>query len=291
MRTVTVAAIQMACVESELENLNRAEALVREAAEKGANIILLPELFESPYFCKKEKLSYYQKAKPVHENQAVQRFKSVAAELGIVLPISFYERENNALYNSVAVIDATGVVLGVYRKSHIPDGSGYEEKFYFNPGDTGFKVFSTKWCKIGVGICWDQWFPEAARIMGLLGAELLLYPTAIGSEPEAGEVDSMEHWLRCMQGHAAANIIPVIAANRFGVESEDDVSILFYGCTFMTDAKGQCIKQLSRHGEAILLNTYDLEAIDLQRLDWGVYRDRRPDLYGRLMTSDGNLIK
>jgi N-carbamoylputrescine amidase len=221
MRTVTVAATQMACSGNRKENIARAEGLVREAAAKGAQVILLQELFENFYFCQKEKAEFYSLARKTEENDAVVHFSRIAKELGVVLPISFYEKKNRALYNSMAMIDADGTVLGVYRKSHIPDGPGYEEKFYFNPGDTGFRVWNTKYGAIGVGICWDQWFPEAARCMALMGAELLLYPTAIGSEPEDPEVDSKAHWQRCMQGHAACNLIR-IASNRIGMEMEDD---------------------------------------------------------------------
>lgn len=287
MKMVTVASVQMSCSSSVAENIDKAEALIRQASSEGANIILLPELFEDVYFCKKEKLEYCLKATSVQENPAIQRFKKVARELGIVLPISFYERDNNALYNSVAVIDADGEVLGVYRKSHIPDGPGYEEKYYFNPGDTGFKVWNTKFGCIGVGICWDQWFPEAARIMTLMGAEILFYPTAIGSEPEVSEMDSMEHWRRCMQGHAAANIVPLVAANRYGYEADDELGIDFYGSSFMTDDKGVIIKSADRTSEGFLIHSYDLDECRLNRIDWGVFRDRRPELYSKLLTNDG----
>lgn len=287
MRWVKVAAIQMSCGKVIHENIMRAERLVREAAAEGAQIILLQELFETPYFCQKEKLAYYQLAKPVGENDAIKHFKEIAKELGVVLPISFYEQKNNARYNSVAVIDADGEVLGVYRKSHIPDGPGYEEKYYFNLGDTGFKVWDTAYGKIGVGICWDQWFPEAARCMALMGAELIFYPTAIGSEPDMSQLDSKDHWQRCIQGHAAANIVPVIAANRIGEECEDKETLTFYGASFMTDAKGKIIAKASRDSEEILYGVYDLDLISEERVDWGVFRDRRPELYKPLLTLDG----
>ncbi|MFA0815712.1 MAG: N-carbamoylputrescine amidase [Anaerofustis sp.] len=287
MRTVTVAATQMACSGNRKENIARAEGLVREAAAKGAQVILLQELFENFYFCQKEKAEFYSLARKTEESDAVVHFSRIAKELGVVLPISFYEKKNRALYNSMAMIDADGTVLGVYRKSHIPDGPGYEEKFYFNPGDTGFRVWNTKYGAIGVGICWDQWFPEAARCMALMGAELLLYPTAIGSEPEDPEVDSKAHWQRCMQGHAACNLIPVIASNRIGMEMEDESYIMFYGSSFITDATGAVIAQAGRTDETVLTATFDLDALEAQRTEWGVFRDRRPELYGAIMTNDG----
>ena len=286
MKNIKVAAVQMSCSRNLKENIEKADRLVREAALKGAKIILLQELFENVYFCQKEKLEYYGFSKTVEENDAVKHFANVAKELGVVLPISFYERKNNGRYNSVVVLDTDGSKLGVYRKSHIPDGPGYEEKFYFNGGDTGFKVFKTRYATIGVGICWDQWFPEAARIMTLKGAELLFYPTAIGSEPDGSGTESKEHWQRCMQGHAAANIIPVIASNRIGKEVEDEMEIDFYGGSFMTDEKGKIIAE-AKNQEEIIYSTYDLDDIDLKRVDWAVFRDRRPDLYHPILTLDG----
>lgn len=290
MGLVKVAAIQMSCTNVVKENIQKADRLVREAAEQGAQIILLQELFENVYFCQKEKLDYYELSTPVEDNEAVKHFSNLAKELNVVLPISFYERKNNARYNSVAMIDADGTPLGVYRKSHIPDGPGYEEKYYFNLGDTGFKVWNTAFGRIGVGICWDQWFPEAARCMALMGAELLFYPTAIGSEPEMAELDSKDHWQRCMQGHAAANIVPVIAANRIGTEREDELQLTFYGSSFMTDAKGKIIAEAGRTDEEIIYGQYDLQAIDVERTDWGVFRDRRPEMYMPLMTLDGGTL-
>ena len=246
MRTVKVAATQMRCTSNIEENIQKADRMVRQAAAEGAQIILLQELFETPYFCQKEKPEYYDYAVELEDNKAVTHFKKVAGELGVVLPISFYEKKNNARYNSLAVIDADGAVLGTYRKSHIPDGPGYEEKYYFNPGDTGFKVWDTRYAKIGVGICWDQWFPEAARCMALMGAELLFYPTAIGSEPESPEIDSRDHWQRCMIGHSACNLMPVIASNRVGAEQVDDSEIRFYGSSFITDATGEKVAEAGR---------------------------------------------
>lgn len=287
MGLVKVAAIQMSCTNRVSENIKKADRLVREAAKQGAQMILLQELFENVYFCQKEKLSYYELSKSVEENDAVKHFSALAKELKVVLPFSFYERKNNARYNSIAIIDADGTNLGIYRKSHIPDGPGYEEKYYFNLGDTGFKVWDTVYGRIGVGICWDQWFPETARAMALMGAELLFYPTAIGSEPDMEDLDSKGHWQRCMQGHAAANIVPVIAANRIGTEREDELQLTFYGSSFMTDAKGKIIAEAGRDQEEIIYAQYDLQAIDVERVDWGVFRDRRPDLYKPLMTLDG----
>lgn len=286
MKNIKVAAIQMSCTRNVKENIEKADRLVRKAASNGAKIILLQELFENIYFCQKEKLKYYGLSKTVEENDAINHFTSVAKELGVVLPISFYERKNNGRYNSIVVLDADGSNLGLYRKSHIPDGPGYEEKFYFNGGDTGFKVFKSKYATIGVGICWDQWFPEAARIMTLKGAELLFYPTAIGSEPDGSGTESIQHWQRCMQGHAAANIIPVIASNRIGREIEDEMEIDFYGGSFMTDEKGKIVAEAKKQ-EEIIYTTYDLDDIDLKRVDWAVFRDRRPDLYQPILTLDG----
>ncbi|MDN5352310.1 MAG: N-carbamoylputrescine amidase [Clostridiales bacterium] len=287
MRNVTVAAIQMSCTDHVDDNISKADGFVRKAAENGAQIILLQELFETLYFCQKEKPEFYEYAKSIEDNAAIRHFSKVAKELGVVLPISFYERAGNALYNAVAVIDADGAVLGIYRKSHIPDGPGYEEKYYFNPGDTGFKVWQTRYATIGVGICWDQWFPEPARIMALMGAELLFYPTAIGSEPESPEVDSMPHWRRCMVGHSACNLMPVIASNRVGKEHIEDSNITFYGSSFMTDATGALVAEANRIEETILMQTYDLDALKAQRTEWGLFRDRRPELYDTLLTNDG----
>ncbi|MBC2723168.1 N-carbamoylputrescine amidase [Desulfosporosinus sp.] len=287
MRKVKVAATQMSCSNNIDENITKAEGLVREAASQGAQIILLQELFETPYFCQKEKSQYYVYATELEQNKAVNHFKGVAKELQVVLPISFYEKKNYARYNSLAVIDASGDVLGKYRKSHIPDGPGYEEKFYFNPGDTGFKVWNTRYGKIGVGVCWDQWYPEAARCMALMGAELLFYPTAIGSEPQDGSIDSKDHWQTCMLGHAAANLIPVIASNRIGVEEDDESNISFYGSSFIAGPQGNKIVEAGRTEERVLIAEFDLEQLETQRIEWGIFRDRRPDLYRIISSYDG----
>lgn len=289
MSKVKVAAVQMRCAPTVEENLQHAEALVREAAANGAQIILLPELWERPYFCQQRRYDFYQYALPTEENPAVQMGKRLAKELNIVLPISFFERDVNELYNSIACIDADGEILGVYRKTHIPDDHFYQEKFYFKPGNSGFTVFNTKYGRIGIGICWDQWFPETARCLALNGAELLFYPTAIGSEPIL-ECDSMPHWRRVMQGHSAANLMPVVAANRIGLETvepcEDNAgqqsSLLFYGSSFMTDGTGELVQDASRDQEEILYAEYDLAALAEDRLSWGLFRDRRPECYGKI---------
>ncbi|MDA3846437.1 MAG: N-carbamoylputrescine amidase [Vallitaleaceae bacterium] len=288
-RIVKVAATQMSCSSDLLENIKKAELLVRQAAGQGAQIILLQELFETPYFCQTEKEAFYAYASRVEVNPAINHFKKIAKELAVVLPISFYEKKNNAKYNSIAIIDADGEVLGVYRKSHIPDGPGYEEKFYFNPGDTGFKVWDTAYGRIGVGICWDQWFPEAARAMVLMGAEILLYPTAIGSEPQASLVDSKDHWQRCMIGHSACNMVPVVASNRIGKEVQETSEITFYGASFITDGIGEKIAEANRIDETVLIAEFDLELMEKKRAEWGLFRDRRPDLYQVLLTQDGGV--
>jgi len=286
---VKVAATQMSCSSNKEENIAKADRLVREAARQGAQIILLQELFETPYFCQKEKSDYYVYATELEQNAAIQHFRKVAKELEVVLPISFYEKKNNARYNSLAVIDADGEVLGLYRKSHIPDGPGYEEKFYFNPGDTGFKVWKTRYAKIGVGVCWDQWYPEAARCMALMGAELLFYPTAIGSEPQDSSIDSKDHWQMCMLGHAASNLVPVIASNRVGLESDEDSSITFYGSSFIAGPQGNKIAEANRTEETVLVAEFDLDQLEIQRIEWGIFRDRRPDLYKIITSYDGEL--
>jgi len=287
MRNVTVAATQMACDWNVEANIARAERLVRQAAANGAQIIQIQELFERCYFCQKQVPAYLDFAVSLDHNQAVHHFRALAKTLGVVLPISFYERANNALFNSVAVIDADGAVLGVYRKSHIPDGPGYAEKYYFSPGDTGFRVWKTQFATIGVGICWDQWFPECARSMALQGAELLFYPTAIGSEPHDATINSSAHWQRVQQGHAAANVLPLIASNRVGRETEQESAITFYGASFIADESGAKVAEADAISEAVLVHTFNLEALAEKRLAWGVYRDRRPDLYGGLLTKDG----
>ena len=283
MRQVKVAALQFSCSKDVQENINKAEKMVREAADNGANIILLPELFERQYFCQEKRYDYYDYALPLEKNPAVNRFKEVAKELGVVIPVSFYERDIDRLFNTVAMIDADGSVLGIYRKTHIPDDHFYQEKFYFTPGDTGFKVFDTRFGCIGVGICWDQWFPETARCMAVQGAEMLLYPTAIGSEPIL-DVDSSGHWRRVMQGHAAANLMPVVAANRIGVETVEPCkenagqssSLDFYGCSFIADATGDIIAS-AKQEETILYGEFDLDVLKEERLSWGLFRDRRPE--------------
>ena len=286
MRKVTTAAVQMHCTTDIHENIALADRLVREAAKNGAQIILLPELFERQYFCQERRYEYYAFAKPTAENDAVLHFTALAKELGVVLPISFYERDGNRLFNSCAVIDADGEVLGVYRKTHIPDDHYYQEKFYFTPGDTGFKVWQTRFARIGVGICWDQWFPETARCLTLEGAELLFYPTAIGSEPVL-DCDSMPHWRRAMQGHSAANVIPVIAANRFGTETVEPCdenggqksALTFYGSSFITDDTGEIIADAGRDGDKVICAGFDLDEVYDMRLSWGIFRDRRPERY------------
>ena len=286
MRKVKYAGIQMQCSKDVDENIQKAEKMVREAAQNQAQIILLPELFERNYFCQERNYDYYAYAKPVEENDAVMHFKKIAKELEVVLPISFYEREGNVLYNSVAVIDADGNILGVYRKTHIPDDHFYQEKFYFTPGNTGFKVWKTRYATIGVGICWDQWFPETARGMAVQGAEILFYPTAIGSEPIL-TVDSMPHWRRCMQGHAACNVMPVVAANRIGEEKVEPTeengnqksALVFYGSSFVTDETGELVMQAGRQEETIVYGESDLDAVRDLRMSWGLFRDRRPEIY------------
>ena len=283
MRNVTAAVTQMSCSRDREENLQKAERLVRQAAEQGAQISLLQELFETQYFCQTQNFEYMALARPLSESPAVKRLSALAKETETVIPVSFFERYGNTAFNSVAVLDADGSVLGIYRKTHIPDGLPYAEKFYFTPGDTGFRVWNTRYGKIGVGICWDQWFPEAARSMALLGAELICYPTAIGSEP-ALEIDSKDHWQRCMQGHAAANLIPVLASNRIGTETEGESSMTFYGSSFITDETGGIVEEADRTTETVLVHTFDLDETALRRREWGVFRDRRPEMYGILMT-------
>jgi N-carbamoylputrescine amidase len=284
---VTVAATQFACTENREENLATAERLIRAAAAKGANIILIQELFETPYFCKDHSPKYFDLAREMTDSPAVKRFQALARELRVVLPASVYEKAGNAFYNSVAIVDADGSVLGTYRKAHIPESPGYHEKFYFSPGDTGFRVWRTKFGTIGVGICWDQWFPETARAMALLGAELLFFPTAIGAEPQDPSIDSRDHWQRAMQGHAAANVMPVIASNRVGTERGERWTVTYYGSSFITDQTGALLQQAERTGEAILTATFDLDELRSYRTAWGVFRDRRPDLYGPILTLDG----
>lgn len=285
---LTLAATQFACSTDAATNLASAERVVREAARRGARVILLQELFETPYFCKDHLASHFSLARPVDGNPVLGRFQALARELEVVLPFSFFERANNAYFNSLAMIDADGRLLGVYRKSHIPEGPGYHEKYYFSPGDTGFRVWSTRYGVLGAGICWDQWFPEAARCMALQGAEVLLYPTAIGSEPHDASIDSRDHWQRCMQGHAAANLMPLVASNRIGVERGQKYQMTFYGSSFIAGPSGEKLVEADRDAEAVLTATVDLEAVRAQRHAWGVFRDRRPELYGPILTLDGD---
>ncbi len=287
MSIVTVAATQMACSWDREANVERGERLIRQAAQRGAQIILLQELFETPYFCQDHDARHLDLAKPLDGHPAVEHFRGLARELEVVLPISVFERDHNAFFNSLVVIDADGAVLGTYRKSHIPESPGYHEKFYFSPGDTGFKVFATRYAKLGVAVCWDQWFPEAARCMALLGAEILMYPTAIGSEPQDGSIDSSGHWQRTMQGHAAANVMPLVASNRIGTERGEKYSLTFYGSSFIAAATGEKVAEADRSSETVLIAAFDLEQIRRYRQAWGVFRDRRPDLYRPLLSLDG----
>jgi N-carbamoylputrescine amidase len=284
---VTVAATQFACTENRDENLATAERLIRAAAAQGANIILIQELFETPYFCKDHSAKYFEEARAIADSPAVKRFQTLARELNVVLPASVYEKAGNAFYNSVAIIDADGSLMGTYRKTHIPESPGYHEKFYFSPGDTGFKVWRTKFGTIGVAICWDQWFPESARAMALMGAELLFYPTAIGSEPQDLSIDSRDHWQRAMQGHAASNVMPVIASNRIGTERGERWEVTYYGSSFIADHTGKIVEQADRNSEAVLTASFDLDELRKYRNAWGVFRDRRPELYGPILTLDG----
>ncbi|TDP01893.1 N-carbamoylputrescine amidase [Marinomonas balearica] len=291
MSKMTVAATQMHCTWNKAENMDRAESLVRQAAAQGAQVILIQELFELPYFCIEIHEPYTMLATTLEENEMFHRMQALAKELNVVLPFSWYEQAGQVRFNSVAMIDADGSLLGVYRKTHIPDSDGYLEKYYFSPGDTGFKVWNTQYGKIGVGICWDQWFPETARSMALMGADILLFPTAIGSEPSQPDMDSMPHWTNVMRGHAAANMIPVIASNRIGKEEAQhrDLSMTFFGSSFICDETGNLVKQADRTSESILVHTFDLSEIRFQRQAWGLFRDRRPEHYDVIKTLDGNV--
>ncbi len=288
-RLVTVAATQMSCSWDRQDNITKAERLVRQAASQGAQIILIQELFETPYFCQKPNPEYLQLATTVEDNPAIAHFQALARELEVVLPISFFELAGRSRFNSVVIIDADGRNLGIYRKSHIPDGPGYHEKYYFNPGDTGFKVWQTRYAKIGVGICWDQWFPECARAMALKGAEILFYPTAIGSEPHDASITSRDHWQRVQQGHAGANLMPLVASNRIGTEEQDGYDITFYGSSFIADQFGAKVQEAGETEEAVLVQQFDLDRLEHVRSAWGVYRDRRPNLYAPIKTLDGEL--
>ena len=283
MRNIKISATQMPCTWNRQATLDKADHLVREAAKKGANIILLQELFETPYFCQLQKFQYMELATPLEENPAVEHFKKLAKELDVVLPISFFQRVGNTQFNSIAIIDADGEILGVYRKTHIPDGLPYAEKFYFTPGDTGFKVWNTKYGRIGVGICWDQWFPETARSLALQGAEILFFPTAIGSEPTL-EKDSRIHWRNTMAGHAAANMMPVVASNRIGRETDEDSEMTFYGSSFIADNHGEIVEQADDCTETVLVHEFDLDELARERREWGIFRDRRPEMYTTILT-------
>ncbi len=290
MRQITVAASQFACSWDLPANADRAEALVRRAAGQGAQVVLIQELFAAPYFCITQRAEYFALAAPMQDHPLIARFADLARELGVVLPLSYFELAGTAHFNAMAMIDADGRILGNYRKSHIPQGPGYEEKYYFSPGDTGFKVWDTAMGRIGVGICWDQWFPEAARAMALQGAEMILYPTAIGSEPPTPGYDSQPHWEMVMRGHAAANILPVIASNRIGMEvAPEGTAVTFYGSSFVADQTGALLAKGSRDGEEVLTATLDLDAIAALRASWGLFRDRRVDLYGAVGTLDGRV--
>jgi N-carbamoylputrescine amidase len=280
---VTVAAIQCALGGTRDENVERVIGWVREAKKRGANVVLPSELFEGPYFCCEEKERWFEEARPFEGNATITTMAKLAKELGVVIPVSFFEKAGNAYYNSVAIVDDEGNVLGRYRKSHIPDGPGYEEKFYFRPGDTGFRVWKTRFATIGVGICWDQWYPECARAMALMGAELLFYPTAIGSEPHDASLDTRDPWQRAMIGHAVSNATPVIAANRIGSE----LTQTFYGSSFCADMRGDKVAELGREEEGLAIATFDRARIARYRASWGFFRDRRPDLYDVLLTADG----
>ena len=282
MRQVNVSAIQMAMTENHQQNIELATDLVKKTAKNGANVILLPELFMSKYFCQIENYDHFSMAKPFENNPDLQYFQKLAKALNVVLPISYFERANQVFFNSIAIIDADGSILGQYRKMHIPTGDSYQEKFYFTPGDTPLQVFKTKFANLGVAICWDQWFPEVARILALEGAELLLYPTAIGSEPTL-PIDSQPHWQHTMMGHAAANLTPLIAANRIGKETYGQHHMTFYGTSFIANYDGSILQQMDRLKTGFIQQIFDLDAIDKMRYSWGVFRDRRPTMYQRLL--------
>ncbi|GIU18319.1 N-carbamoylputrescine amidase [Shewanella sp. MBTL60-007] len=286
-KLVKFAAIQLT-INWDLEhNLSKATEKIKEAAANGAQVILLQELFAAPYFCKQQNAKYFELATELESSSLIQKMSNLAKSLQVVLPISYFEKSGNNFFNSLVMIDADGSILDNYRKSHIPDGPGYSEKYYFSPGDTGFKVWDTRYGRFGAGICWDQWFPELARSLTLAGAEAIFYPTAIGSEPQDPSLDSKGHWQRTMQGHAAANLVPVIAANRTGVETDDGVETRFYGSSFITDHTGELLAEASRDHEEVIYAEIDLQATQLARYSWGLFRDRRPDLYSPLLTLTG----
>jgi N-carbamoylputrescine amidase len=283
MRKITLAATQFACSWDARANIERAKSLVRAAAGQGANVVLIQELFETPYFCQDQLVDHFKLAAPAEGNALIAEMSELAKELGVVLPVSFFERAGRAHFNSLAMVDADGKVLGIYRKAHIPDGPGYQEKYYFTPGDTGFKVWQTRFGALGAGICWDQWFPESARAMALMGAEVLFYPTAIGSEPPpAPPIDSRDHWRRTMQGHAAANMVPLVASNRIGTEKGSAGEMTFYGSSFIADPTGGLVAELGRTEEGVVTASFDLDEIHQARISWGLFRDRRPELYGAI---------
>lgn len=282
-KKVRIAALQTSLTDDVATNVARVTELVRDAARKGANIVLPSELFEGQYFCTEQNEKHFARAREAERHPTIEHFRKLAAELGVVIPVSFFERAGQAYYNSVAVIDADGSCLGVYRKSHIPDGPGYQEKFYFRPGDTGFKVWSTRFGKIGVGICWDQWYPECARAMVLMGADMLFYPTAIGSEPMDPSLNSRERWQRAMIGHAVSNVVPVVASNRTGKEGDQS----YYGHSFISDDAGEIVAEMGDGEQGSIVHEVDLDALQIARANWGFFRDRRPDLYGSLGTADG----
>ncbi|MCA0935956.1 N-carbamoylputrescine amidase [Vibrio alginolyticus] len=284
-KVVKFAALQQAISWDLEDNLEKVKKAIREAAQNGANVILPQELFAAPYFCKKQEAKYFELAEETENCRLIKEMSGLAKELGVVIPVSYFEKAGNTFFNSLVMIDADGTVLDNYRKSHIPDGPGYSEKYYFSPGDTGFKVWQTKFGKFGAGICWDQWFPELARSLALHGAEAIFYPTAIGSEPQDPTLDSRDHWQRTMQGHSAANLVPVIASNRVGTEVDDGIETTFYGSSFITDHTGAKIAEAPREGETIIYAEIDLEATAKARHAWGLFRDRRPELY----TSVGKL--
>ena len=286
MAIVTLAATQMACSWDLDENIQKAEEQVLAATEDGAQIILLQELFQTPYFCIEKDYSFQRHAKPMEADRAVLHFAALARRLGVVLPVSYYEAAGNTFFNSLAMIDADGTVMGNYRKTHIPHAVGYEEKFYFTPGNTGFKVFETRFAKVGCGICWDQWVPETARALCLLGAEVLLFPTAIGTEPSDTSLDSSAHWQRVMQGHAAANMVPVVASNRVGLEKGPNLEMTFYGSSFIADHTGAMLAEANKVDETHLIARIDLDATRAYRQSWGTWRDRRPETYGLISGHD-----
>ncbi|WP_110970025.1 N-carbamoylputrescine amidase [Pseudomonas huaxiensis] len=290
MSLLTVATTQMHCTWNLQDNLDRAEQRVREAAAQGAQVILLQELFATPYFCIEQDHKHLALAEEYRDSRVLQRFAALARELGVVLPLSWFEKAGNAFFNSLSVADADGRLLGVYRKTHIPNAVGYQEKEYFSPGDTGFRVWDTAFGRLGVGICWDQWFPETARCLALMGAEVLLFPTAIGSEPGAAALDSRDHWQMTMRGHAAANLLPVVAANRVGREvatGDPELHMDFYGSSFISDHKGKLLSEADRQTSGVWVQTLDLAAMRDERLTWGIFRDRRPEMYGSLLGLDG----